>query len=191
MSLWDYVRYYIPCGKRKARESPRQESLSGPARRPHKEGVPTMVAAQARNGQTHFPPSGALDTLDQVADRSYAALGSCDGRLARAVAIVRSGAVTLLPSGYVEVQSQSRGELSYTVHGACPCPDAQHRAPHGHCKHLLAAWLVRRVHNALPPGTHSRQPSRARCCPPRGSCIGQLPHHARGQAGASHSARHR
>ena len=109
-----------------------------------------MVAAQARNGQTHFPPSGALDTLDQVADRSYAALGPCDGRIARAVAIVRSGAVTLLPSGYVEVQSQSRGELSYTVHGACPCPDAQHRAPHGHCKHLLAAWLVRRVHNALP-----------------------------------------
>src|SRR5262245_1469650 len=77
-----------------------------PTRRPHKEGVSTMVAVQRTNDQ---PPvsSGALDPLDQVADRAYAALGPCNGRLARAVAMVRSGAVTLLPSGYVEVQSQS------------------------------------------------------------------------------------
>jgi hypothetical protein len=67
--------------------------------------------------------------------------------------MVRSGAVTLLPSGDVEVQSQSRDELTYTVHGSCPCPDAQHRAPNDHCTHLLAAWLVRRVHSALPPAS--------------------------------------
>src|SRR5919197_5311963 len=95
-------------------------------------------------------PSRALDALDQVADRAYATLGPCNGRLARAVAIVRSGAVSLLPSGDVEVQSQSSDELTYTVNGSCPFPDAQHRAPEGHCKHLLAAWLVRRVHSAQP-----------------------------------------
>jgi hypothetical protein len=32
--LEGYVRYYMPCGKRKARESPRQESLSGPCKTP-------------------------------------------------------------------------------------------------------------------------------------------------------------
>jgi hypothetical protein len=109
-----------------------------------------MVAVQRTNDQPHVSPSPALDTLDQVADRAYATLGPCNGRLARAVAIVRSGAVTLLPSGYVEVQSQSTDELTYTVNGSCPCPDAQHRAPNGHCKHLLAAWLVRRVHHTTP-----------------------------------------
>jgi len=108
-----------------------------------------MVAVQRTNNQPHAA-SGALAPLDQVADRAYAALGPCQGRLARAVAIVRSGAVTLLPSGYVEVQSQSADELTYTVNGSCPCPDAQHRAPTGHCKHLLAAWLVRRVHHTTP-----------------------------------------
>jgi hypothetical protein len=105
-----------------------------------------MVAVFARINH----PSAAPELLDQVADRAYAALGPCNGRLARAVAMVRSGAVTLLPTGYVEVQSQSRDELTYTVNGSCPCPDAQHRAPNGHCKHLLAAWLVRRVHNVQP-----------------------------------------
>jgi hypothetical protein len=118
-----------------------------------------MVAAQRTNDHPHFPPSSALDTLDQVADRAYAALGPCDGRLARAVAIVRSGAVTLLPTGDVEVQSQTTDELTYTVNGSCPCPDATHRAPNGHCKHLLAAWLVRRVHNALPQAPTAQTPT--------------------------------
>jgi hypothetical protein len=93
-----------------------------------------MVAAQARNDQTPLSPASALDTLDRVADRAYVALGSCNGRLARAVAIVRSGALTFLPSWYVEAKSQSRDELPYTVNGSCP--DAQHRTPNGHCKHV-------------------------------------------------------
>jgi len=107
-----------------------------------------MVASLAQNDQSHSTPAGALDNLDQVADRAYAALGPCHGRLAKAVALARSGAVTLLPSGYVEVQSQSTDDRTYTVNGSCPCPDAAYQAPEGRCKHLLAAWLVRRAHSA-------------------------------------------
>lgn len=94
--------------------------------------------------------------MGQVADRAYTALGPCNGRLARAVAIVRSGATTLLPSGDVEVKSQSRDDLPYTVNGTCHCPDANY-GPGGHCKHLLAAWLVRPLHNTMsqPSATQS------------------------------------
>jgi len=79
-----------------------------------------MVAGPGMNDH----PSVAPELLDQVADRAYAVLGPCNGRLVRAVAMVRSGAVNLLPTGYVEVQSQSTDELTYTVNGSCP--DAQH-----------------------------------------------------------------
>ena len=34
--------------------------------------------------------------VDQVADKAYLALGACDGRLAKAVALVRNGDVRLL-----------------------------------------------------------------------------------------------
>jgi hypothetical protein len=73
--------------------------------------------------------------------------------------MVRSGAATLLPTGYVEVKSQTADDLTYTVNGSCPCPDAQHRAPSGHCKHLLAAWLVRRVHGVTPPAPETPAPA--------------------------------
>src|SRR5262245_38876604 len=102
-----------------------------------------MVASLAQNDQPQGARSAALDVLDQVADRAYAALGPCHGRLAKAVALARSGGALLLPTGYVEVQSQSTDERTYTVNGSCPCPDAAYRAPEGRCKHLLAAWLVR------------------------------------------------
>jgi hypothetical protein len=104
-----------------------------------------MVAVSNPKHHSHFiPNSPALDLLDQVADRAYAVLGPCGGRLARAAAIARSGAATLLPSGLVEVHSQTNPHRTYAVNGSCPCPDAQ-RVPNGYCKHLLAAWLVRRV----------------------------------------------
>ena len=97
-----------------------------------------------------LPSSPALDLLDAVADRAYAILGPCNGCLARAAALARSGAVNLLPFGRVEVRSQAPPEHTYTVNGSCSCPDA-HRAPNGHCKHLLAAWIVRRVHSLETP----------------------------------------
>jgi hypothetical protein len=83
--------------------------------------------------------------LDQVADAAYLKLGPLDGRLAKAVALVRNGDVRLLPQGYAEVRSQSQPTHSYSVNGSCTCEDAKHGAPEGKCKHLVAAWIARKV----------------------------------------------
>ena len=104
------------------------------------------------------------DNFDRVADKAYAALGACDGRFAKAVALARSGAVRLLPDGQACVQSQEEEGQGYTVNGACPCPDAQYRADNGHCKHVIAVWIMRRLaqaSQALPqPGAPGdRQPA--------------------------------
>jgi hypothetical protein len=95
--------------------------------------------------------SQAPDLLDQVADRAYTTLGACGGRLAKAAALVRAGAATLLPDGtYVQVYSQSRPRVAYTINGSCSCEDATHSALDGRCKHMLAAWLVRRMQQVTP-----------------------------------------
>jgi hypothetical protein len=71
--------------------------------------------------------SPSPDLLDQVADKAYTHLGACGGRLAKAAALVRSGAATLLPDGtHVQVFSQSRPGVAYTVNGSCSCEDANH-----------------------------------------------------------------
>jgi hypothetical protein len=91
------------------------------------------------------------DLLDQVADRAYTTLGACGGRLAKAAALVRSGAAALLPDGtHVQVCSQSRPGAVYTVNGSCSCEDATQGTPDGRCKHVLAAWLVRRLQQVAP-----------------------------------------
>jgi hypothetical protein len=97
------------------------------------------------------------EAFDAVSDRAYAALGACDGRFAKAVALARSGAVRLLPDGQACVQSQEEDGQGYTVNGSCPCPDAQCRADNGHCKHVIASWLVRKMAQAMQAGP-SRPP---------------------------------
>jgi hypothetical protein len=88
--------------------------------------------------------------LDALADRAYGALGVCDGRLAKAVALVRAGAVTVIGPQHALVQSQTDPKIMYHVNGACECEDAR-RAPEGRCKHKLAAALAHRL--VQPPAT--------------------------------------
>jgi hypothetical protein len=99
--------------------------------------------------QKPAPDTFALDhsdtALDALGDRLYMAVGSCEGRLAKAVALVRSGAVTVVGPGYAIVQSQSDPTNSYHVNPQCPCDDAVHRAEHNRCKHRLAAALAHRL----------------------------------------------
>ena len=83
--------------------------------------------------------------LDILGDKLYMAVGSCDGRLAKAVALVRAGAVTIVGPQYALVQSQSDPTQTYHVNPGCVCDDAIHRAEHGRCKHRLAAALAHRL----------------------------------------------
>jgi hypothetical protein len=81
-----------------------------------------------------------------VAEKATQTLPQCNGRVEKAVQIVLAGDVELLPDGKAKVASQSNGATQYfVVNGHCPCQDAQHRAPEGRCKHLLAAWIHKRA----------------------------------------------
>src|SRR5688572_21435799 len=99
--------------------------------------------------QLPAPDTFTLDdsdtALDVLGDKLYLAVGSCDGRLAKAVALVRSGAVTIVSPGYAIVQSQSDPTTAYHVNPTCVCEDAIHRAEQGRCKHKLAAALAHRL----------------------------------------------
>jgi hypothetical protein len=94
---------------------------------------------------------GADDTaLDALADRLYMAVGACGGRLAKAVALVRSGAVTVVGPKHALVQSQRDPAVIYDVNGHCSCDDAKCSAEGGRCKHVLSAALSYRLAR---PGT--------------------------------------
>ena len=78
-------------------------------------------------------------------------LPECSGRVEKAVAIVLSGDVELLPDGRARVGSQSNGEMIYRlVNGTCECRDFEH-APGHWCKHKIAAGIAKRA--GLPPVT--------------------------------------
>jgi hypothetical protein len=82
--------------------------------------------------------------LDVLGDKLYLAVGSCDGRLAKAVALVRSSAVIIIGPQHALVQSQSSPMRTYHVNGRCECENAKH-TPEGRCKHKLAAALAHRL----------------------------------------------
>src|SRR5215467_69588 len=65
-------------------------------------------------------------------------------RLAKALAIVEAGGVTIHPNGIASVTSQGCPGKFYRVTKHCQCPDST-RAVSGHCKHLLAVMLQRRA----------------------------------------------
>lgn len=76
---------------------------------------------------------------------------SANARLARAVDIVMRGGVrpSVLVQGGCHVASQSQPD-GYEVAGdTCTCPDAAYRQDAQPCKHVLAAWLYRRVEQRL------------------------------------------
>jgi hypothetical protein len=65
-------------------------------------------------------------------------------RLAKALAIVEAGGVTIHPNGIASVTSQGCPGKHYVVAKVCQCPDVT-KAPSAMCKHLLGVMLQRRA----------------------------------------------
>jgi hypothetical protein len=67
-------------------------------------------------------------------------------RLICAVALVKAGQVAQADEHAWHVASTSKPEVVYRINGqGCQCEDAMYRAPRGHCKHVLATLLARKV----------------------------------------------
>ncbi len=96
----------------------------------------------------------------EIAEKARAKLPECSGRVDSAVKLVLANDVELLADGTVKVGSQSSGSTTYhVVSGECSCKDFA-KAPHGFCKHRLAAAIARRAQElvkAQPNGTHNGQ----------------------------------
>jgi len=90
--------------------------------------------------------------VEEIAVKAKATLPDANGRVDKAVALVLSGDVELLPDGTARVFSQSNGITSYlVVNGHCECKDYE-RAPSQWCKHRIAHGIqvraAARLHHA-------------------------------------------
>jgi SWIM zinc finger len=104
------------------------------------------------------------EAVAEIAAKAKAKLPECSGRVDSAVKIVLAGDVDLQADGTAKVASQSKGTTAYhVVNGQCDCKDFA-KAPHGFCKHRLAAAIARRAQElvkakvAAPEG-HAEAPS--------------------------------
>src|SRR5262245_7707921 len=85
-----------------------------------------------------------------VAAKATEQLPECVGRVDLAVKLVLAGDVELLTDGTSKVYSASNGISQYhIVNGHCDCRDFA-QAPHGYCKHRLAAAIARRAQELAP-----------------------------------------
>src|SRR5712691_11421042 len=85
------------------------------------------------------------EAVAEIAEKAKATLPQCNGRVDKAVAIVLSHDVELLPDGKAKVASQSNGTTEYfVVNGECQCKDFP-KAPSGWCKHRIAAGIQKRA----------------------------------------------
>ena len=82
----------------------------------------------------------------EVAAKAQAALPQCNGRIAKAAALVLAGDVEVLGDGTARAASQTNGQTRYhIVNGHCDCKDYP-KTPEGWCKHRLAHALVKRAY---------------------------------------------
>jgi hypothetical protein len=89
------------------------------------------------------------EAVADIAEKARIKLPECAGRVDSAVRIVLAGDAELLPDGMVQVASQSNGTAAYLVgNGECSCKDFA-KAPHGLCKHRLAAAITRRAQELI------------------------------------------
>jgi hypothetical protein len=81
--------------------------------------------------------------IQALADRAKAALpAQVNGRIEKAVRLVRSASVELHPDGSATVLSETDGLTGYLVqHGRCTCPDFQFGLP-GSCPSSLRLILT-------------------------------------------------
>jgi hypothetical protein len=85
------------------------------------------------------------DAVEQIGAKARQTLPECASRVERAVWMVLSGDVELLPGGNARVRSQSNGTTKYyLVNGECSCKDYA-KAPSHWCKHRIAYGIARRA----------------------------------------------
>jgi hypothetical protein len=86
---------------------------------------------------------GWQDVVVELAEKAKATLPTANGRLDKAVQLVRAGHVALLPDGTATVTSQQPGDPTqyHVTPRTCECPDFP-TAPEGRCKHVLALLLA-------------------------------------------------
>ena len=82
--------------------------------------------------------------VTEIAIRAHEALPASNGRVFSAVRAVLQGDVSLRPDGTADVGSQSDGETTYHVNGACACKDFA-KAPSNMCKHRIAFGIMKRA----------------------------------------------
>jgi len=91
--------------------------------------------------------------LHAIAARAKAALPlEVNGRIEKAIRLVRGANVELHPDGSATVLSETDGLTGYRVaDGQCSCPDFAFQAPDGWCAHRIAAGMARRCQRGTPP----------------------------------------
>lgn len=96
--------------------------------------------------------------LADITAKAKEKLPECNGRVEAAAALVLAGDVALVNDHTATVASQHDPAKVYQVdHGVCTCQDYP-RAPHGFCKHRLAAALARRVRELAPGAPEASSP---------------------------------
>jgi uncharacterized Zn finger protein len=92
--------------------------------------------------------------IETIAAQAKAALPTAvNGRIEKAVRLVRSGSVELHADGSAVVISESDGLTGYLIaNGRCTCPDFQFQPPEveGWCCHKIARALVLRLQRPAP-----------------------------------------
>src|SRR5947207_14609475 len=85
------------------------------------------------------------DAVAAMADKARQTLPECNTRIDRAVQMVLSGDVELMPDGKAKVRSQSGVKVVYyVVNGECTCKDYR-KAPSNWCKHRIAYGIAKRA----------------------------------------------
>jgi hypothetical protein len=96
------------------------------------------------------PQPGWQDVVGELAEQAHATFPTTNGRLDKAVQIVLSGHVALLPDGTATVTSQQPGDPTqyHVTPRTCECRDFP-TAPDGRCKHVLALLLATKATTVL------------------------------------------
>ena len=99
-----------------------------------------------------------VDYLVLLSDKLATKYPELNARIQRAVSIVRAGGVQLHGDDLAAVTNG--GEAPYEVTGeGCACEDfVRGNAPHGRCKHRLAAYLLRQTQDHFDPNKSAESP---------------------------------
>jgi hypothetical protein len=99
-----------------------------------------------------FPDRQAFrEQLATLAAKTLTKIPALNGRVEKAVKLALAGDVELHDDGTATVYSSSDPTRRYEIRqGTCTCQDYE-RAPEHLCQHRLAAGLVRKAHELLPP----------------------------------------